>query len=137
MWAAAVPKDRWQLFQVHLWLRDHKLAPAKGGKGPGLLQVLSQQQLDECSRAWKEVAATHTKVAPFSFQQQVVDAQQQLSGWQVPLKARGYTMVSIPWWEWEQLKGRQQQQQYLQRLLKGETWLLCFSSSGWCVLHVL
>jgi hypothetical protein len=34
------------------------------------------------------------------------------------LKARGYTVVSIPGWEWGQLKGRKQQQAYLIKKLK-------------------
>jgi very-short-patch-repair endonuclease len=186
---SAKPEELQQLCQVHLWLLDHNLALAEGGKGPGLLHVLLQQQLDECSRAAKEVVATNATAVPSLFQRQVFKALQQLPGWQVhptqekltddhnfsidivavtaagvrlavevdgqhhfvkvgdrwevngptqyrdrALIARGYTVVSIPWWEWKQLKGRQQQKQYLQRVLKGSNWLLCFSSSGWCGL---
>jgi very-short-patch-repair endonuclease len=36
------------------------------------------------------------------------------------LKAWGYTVVSIPGWEWAQLKGTEQRQQYLLEKLKGE-----------------
>jgi hypothetical protein len=36
------------------------------------------------------------------------------------LKARGYIVISIPGWEWGQLKGHKQQQEYLVNKLKGE-----------------
>jgi hypothetical protein len=176
VWGSASSKGMQQLHQTHLWLLDHKLAPAKGGKGPGLLQVLSQQQLDECRQACQDQVATSAAAVPSLLQQQVFEALHQLSGWQDPpqqeqptddhnfsidivavtaagvrlavevdgryhfvwvgdkwevegptqyrdraLKARGYTVVSIPWWEWEQLKGAQQQRQYLQNKIQGAT----------------
>jgi hypothetical protein len=173
VWRSAAPEELRQLYQVHLWLLD--LAAAGGGKGPGLLQVLSQQQLDECRKSWQDQVAAAT---PSPIQRQVFKALQRLPGWQVPpkqekltddgnfsidivavtaagvklavevdgpshlvspgnrvngrtqyrdraLKARGYTVVSIPWREWEQQKGVQQQKQYLQDKLKGET-CICF-----------
>jgi hypothetical protein len=49
------------------------------------------------------------------------------------LAAQGYTVVSIPWWEWWQLKGAEQQQQYLQDKLKG---MLGLFLGGWCVMLV-
>jgi hypothetical protein len=48
VWDSAAPEGLQQLYQVHLWLRDHNLLPAEGAKGQGLLRVLSQQQLDGC-----------------------------------------------------------------------------------------
>jgi hypothetical protein len=174
VWGSTSPEGLHQLYQVHLWLVDHNLAPAEGGKGPGLLQVLSQQQLDQCCQAWQHKVASNAAAATSPMQQQVFKALQQLPGWQVPpqqedvtedknfsidivaataagdrlavevdgpthfvspgnrvngptqyrnraLEARGYTVVSIPGWEWEQLKGFQQQKRYLQDKLKGET----------------
>lgn len=33
------------------------------------------------------------------------------------LAARGYTVISIPWWKWDRLKGAKEQQQYLQSVI--------------------
>jgi hypothetical protein len=48
------------------------------------------------------------------------------------LTARGYTVVSIPGFEWQQLKGAEQWQQYLQDKLKGEP-CLCIYLASWLV----
>ena len=183
VWRSAAPEDLRQLYQVHLWLLDHKLAPAKGAKGAGLLRVLSQQQLDECRKAWQDQVADCAAATPTLLQQQVFAALQQLPGWRVPpqqevvvtddnfsidivavaaagvrlavevdgphhfvragnrwevdgptqyrnraLTERGYTVVSIPWWECGQLKGVQQQQQYLQNKIQGATAVLNVSA---------
>jgi hypothetical protein len=69
---------------VHLWLLDSNPAAAEGAKGPGRLQVVSQQQLDECRLAWQDQVAASAAVAPSSLHQQVFAALQQLPGWQVP-----------------------------------------------------
>jgi hypothetical protein len=177
VWGLAVPKDRSQLYQVHMWLLDNTPAAAKGVKALGLLQVLSAQQMDECRKAWQDQVAAAAAAVPSKLQQEVFAALEELTGWQVPpkqeqrtcdktfsidifavtaagarlavevdgpshfvspgnrvngrteyrdraLKARGYTVVSIPWWEWEQRKGRKQQQAYLVNKLKGETVLV-------------
>jgi hypothetical protein len=84
VWRSAAPEDLRQLYQVHLWLLDHKLAPAKGAKGAGLLRVLSQQQLDECRKAWQDQVADRAAATPTLLQQQVFAALQQLPGWRVP-----------------------------------------------------
>jgi hypothetical protein len=171
VWGSAAPEDLQQLYQVHLWLQD--LAAAEGGKGLGLLPVLSQQQLDGCRQAWQGQVVANATAASSSMQQQVFEALQRLPGWRVPpqqekptddhnfsidifavtaagvrlavevdgpshfvspgnrvngptqyrdraLKAWGYTVVSIPGWEWAQLKGTEQRQQYLLEKLKGE-----------------
>jgi hypothetical protein len=34
------------------------------------------------------------------------------------LAARGYVLVSIPYWEWRQLRGAEQKQQYLKEKLQ-------------------
>ena len=194
VWDSAAPQNWQQLHQVQLWLLD--LAAAEGGKGAGLLQVLSKQQLDECRQAWQDQVASNSAAKPSAMQQQVSKALQQLLGWRVPpkqevltddrnfsvdivavtaagvrlavevdgpthfvnvggrwevegptqyrnraLTARGYTVISIPWREWAQMKGaQQQQQQYLLDKLKGETYSL-FSACSWhlesaCPLHL-
>jgi hypothetical protein len=155
-----------QLYQVHLWLLDRKVAAAESAKGPGLLQVLSPQQLEQCCRTWQGRVADSAIQTPSSLQQQVFAIIQQLPGWRVrpqqevvtadgnfsiniaaetaagvrlavevdgpvqfvrpghsldghtqyrnrALAARGYTVVSIPWWEWNELKGRKARQYYL------------------------
>jgi hypothetical protein len=87
---SVVPKHLQQLYQVRLWLLDTNSAAAegpKGGKGPGLLQVLSQQQLDECRQAWQDQVATQAQqaaAAPSPLERRVFKALQQLPGWQVP-----------------------------------------------------
>jgi hypothetical protein len=83
VWGSTVLDDLQQLYQVHLWLLDHKLVPAEGGKGAGLLQVLSQQQLDEGHQAWQDQLTSNAAAAPSLLQQQVFKALQQLPGWQV------------------------------------------------------
>jgi very-short-patch-repair endonuclease len=49
------------------------------------------------------------------------------------LAARGYTVVSIPGWEWRQLNGACQQHQYLQDKIKGATGVLPSVSSNDCI----
>jgi hypothetical protein len=84
VWGTYAPEGLRQLYQMHLWLLDHNLAPAEGVKGAGLLQVLSQQQLDECRRARQGHVALNAAAATSLLQQQVFAALQQLPGWQVP-----------------------------------------------------
>jgi hypothetical protein len=53
------------------------------------------------------------------------------------LVARGHTVVSIPGWKWWQLKGAEQQQQYLQDELRGETCVVYLPFELACVkVHV-
>jgi hypothetical protein len=179
VWVSTEPEGLRQLYQVHLWLLDSTPAAAEGSKGPGVLQVLSPQQLDVCRQAWQGLVAASAAAAPSSLQQQVFAALQQLQGWQVPpqqevvtadgnfsidiaavtaagvklaievdgpthfvsphnnlngptqyrnraLAARGYTVVSIPWWEWITLKGGEAKLAYLQRKLSGKGALATF-----------
>jgi hypothetical protein len=177
MWESAAPEGLRQLYQVHLWLKDSTPAAAQGAKVPGLLQVLSQLHLEECSRSWKDQVAYCAAATPSLLQREAVQSLEVLTGWQVPpkqeertrdknfsidifavttagvrlavevdgpthfvspgnkvdgrtkyrdraLKARGYTVVSIPGWEWEKLQGAKQKQEYLVNKLKGETVLV-------------
>jgi hypothetical protein len=71
VWGLAVPEDLWQLFQVHLWLLDSNPAAAEGATGAGLLQMLYEQQLDECRRAWQGQVGGRAGQAPSLLQQQV------------------------------------------------------------------
>jgi hypothetical protein len=62
LWGDAVDKDMWQLYQVHLWLLDSQL-PAPG---QGLLDVLSQQQLQQCKHSWEQQLTDSTSIAKAS-----------------------------------------------------------------------
>jgi hypothetical protein len=57
LWATAIDADLQQLYQVHLWLLDSWL-PA-----PGLLGVLSQQQLQQCNDSWEQQIERATSAA--------------------------------------------------------------------------
>jgi hypothetical protein len=79
-----VAEELSQLHQVHLWLLDRQLV---GGRG--LAGALTQQQLQQCSGAWKEQLQATAADPPSAIQQQVFAALQQLTAagqlsWQQP-----------------------------------------------------
>jgi hypothetical protein len=186
VWDSAQPEELQQLYQVHLWLLDSHQSAAEGAKGPGLLQAVSPQQLEDCRRVWQASVAASAAAEPSLLQREVFAALQQLPGWQVPpqqevvtadgnfsidiaavtaagvklavevdgpthfvnrgntvdgptqytvdgptqyrnrtLAARGYTVVSIPFRDWGDLKGDQARLHYLQSKLQGTNGVTC------------
>jgi hypothetical protein len=83
-WREFASEELMQLHQVHLWLLDRQLV---GGRG--LAGALTQQQLQQCSGAWREQLRATAAELPVQFEHDVLAALQQLTAagalsWQRP-----------------------------------------------------
>jgi hypothetical protein len=148
-WEHVVAEGKWQLYQAHMWLQ--------GSNSRGLLDCLSEQQLQECKEQWhKGIIEVAASARTSSTHQAVLKAAAHLPGLKQPpqleeptddrlhsvdvlvvikggvrvaievdgpqhfrqpdlqptgttqwrnrsLAARGYVVVSVPYWEWDRL----------------------------------
>ncbi|KAI8475360.1 MAG: hypothetical protein J3K34DRAFT_484527 [Monoraphidium minutum] len=159
-WGSAVPEHHWQLWQVHLWLRDGQPTVGAGGDGSGggLAGALSAAQLQQCAAAWEaslqqtaqqrrselerrvfecarrlpcladcrqeartpdgafsvDVAAAHAASGrrlaieadgPWHFMRSGREPTGETLARNRALAARGFVVVSVPWWEWQEVRG--------------------------------
>jgi hypothetical protein len=78
MWSSSAPEGLQQLWQVHTWLLDFKLAG-----GQGLQGSLTEQQLQQCKAAWDQALQQTAKQQHTEFQHSVFAAVQRLGiAWQ-------------------------------------------------------
>jgi proline dehydrogenase len=81
MWSSTQEENHHQLWQVHTWLLDFRLAG-----GQGLQDRLIQQQLQQCRAAWDEALRRSAKQRYTNFQRSVFAAVQRLPvNWQQPM----------------------------------------------------
>jgi hypothetical protein len=78
MWGSTEEAGKWQLWQVHTWLLDSRLAG-----GQGLQGSLTEQQLQQCKAAWDRQMQETTQQEHTDFQGSVFAAVQRLGiAWQ-------------------------------------------------------
>ncbi|KAI8475175.1 MAG: hypothetical protein J3K34DRAFT_517616 [Monoraphidium minutum] len=120
-WVSTAAEAHQQLWQVHLWLQDGQ--PAGGGGGGGLTGALSAAQLQHV-----DVAATHAASGrrlaieadgPARFLRPDGQPTGETQARNRALAARGFVVVTLPFWEWGPLRSDEAAQDaYLQRMVE-------------------